>query len=229
VSQSRLNCTLRVREAQVSTISRVAIALLRRPPLRAPRKFRRRQNAHTCAMANAHCLRTLYVGKQQCAQSFNFTSVDVLAVIAQRDCTGERHRRINPGGTSLGVYTDAVGKSNGFLLSGGHLQRLMFRARSSVRRSSGHGRQRNQSFRNIVGQFTAPYNPPLSTSVGFDSPAIAHRGSTAASKAFSTPWPNSHRIVPGSSGGDPGAASRPMQHVWLPDGLDVMASMFSAA
>src|SRR5260370_36035976 len=54
------------------------------------------------------------------AQSFSFTTIDVPcsscpAGIARRSAIAG----INPGGDIVGVYTDAVGKSNGFLLSGG--------------------------------------------------------------------------------------------------------------
>ncbi len=52
------------------------------------------------------------------AQSFNFVAIDVPC----NACPGGIARRtaiggINPGGDIVGVYTDAVGKSNGFLLS----------------------------------------------------------------------------------------------------------------
>src|SRR5258708_10281343 len=106
------------------------------------------------------------------AQSFSFTTINVPcsacpAGIARITAIAG----INPGAGIVGVYMDAVGKSNGFLLSGGQFTTID--VPGSLVGSTGAlptvARGISPSG-DILGQFTAPYNPPLSTSVGFDSP-----------------------------------------------------------
>ena len=119
------------------------------------------------------------------AQSFSFTTIDAPCSacpggIARRTAIGG----INPAGDIVGVYTDAVGKSNGFLLSGGQFTTID--VPGSLVGSTGTLPTVARGISpagEIVGQFTAPYNPPLSTSVGFDSPAYCPAaGSTACSR-----------------------------------------------
>src|SRR5260370_2433122 len=106
------------------------------------------------------------------AQWCSFTTIDVPCSA----CPAEIERRtaiagINPGGDIVGVYTDAVGKSNGFLLSGGQFTTID--VPGSLVGSTGTlptvARGISPSG-DIVGQFTAPHNPPLTTSLGSHSP-----------------------------------------------------------
>jgi len=167
------------------------------------------------------------------AQSFNFVSIDVPCSackggIALRTAIGG----INPGGDTVGVYLDAVGKSNGFLLSNGQFTTInvpgdligVTGTLPTIARAIGPSGE-------IVGQFTARYNPPASTTVGFDSPAYCPApGSAACIKGFLYSHGKfSPVLFPGHPGAIPG-------HI-TPDGsmygclhdFDVMASMFSAA
>src|SRR5216683_6708382 len=117
------------------------------------------------------------------AQSFSFTTIDVPCSacpggIARRTAIGG----INPGGDIVGVYTDAVGKSNGFLLSGGQFTTID--VPGSLVGSTGTlptvARGISPSGE-IVGQFTAPVN----SSAPMDSPAYCPAlGSTACIKGF---------------------------------------------
>jgi hypothetical protein len=93
---------------------------------------------------------------------------------------------INPAGHIVGNYTDGVGKMHGFLLSGGQFTtidvpgELVGSTGTLPTAARGIGPSGD-----IVGQFNAPYNPPLSTSVGFDSPAYCPAaGSAACIKGF---------------------------------------------
>src|SRR5258708_23745840 len=167
------------------------------------------------------------------AQSFNFVAIDVPC----NACPGGIARRtaiggINPGGDIVGVYTDAVGKSNGFLLSGGQFTTID--VPGSLVGSTGTlptvARGISPSGE-IVGQFTAPYNPPLSTSVGFDSPAYCPAvGSTACIKGFLYSRGKFSTILfPGHPGAIPGRITPDGSMYGCLHDFDVMASMFSAA
>jgi hypothetical protein len=173
------------------------------------------------------------LGSNSAAQSFNFTSVDVPC----SNCPGGIARRtaiggINPGGEIVGVYTDAVGKSNGFLLSGGQFTTID--VPGSLVGSTGTlptvARGISPSGE-IVGQFVAPYNPPLSTSVGFDSPAYCPAvGSTACIKGFLYRHGKfSVVLFPGHPGAIPGRITPNGDMYGCFHDFDVMASMFSAA
>ncbi len=167
------------------------------------------------------------------AQSFSFTTIDVPcsacpAGIARRTAIAG----INPGGDIVGVYTDAVGKSNGFLLSGGQFTTID--VPGSLVGSTGTlptvARGISPSGE-IVGQFTAPHNPPLSTSVGFDSPAYCPAvGSTACIKGFLySRGKFSIVLFPGHPGAIPGRITPNGDMYGCLHDFDVMASMFSAA
>jgi hypothetical protein len=170
---------------------------------------------------------------QAAAQSFSFSTIDVPCPtcpggIARRTAIGG----VNPAGDIVGTYTDAVGKQHGFLLSGGQFTSIdvsgslvgVTGSLPTVARGIGPSGE-------IVGQFSAPYNPPVSTSGGFDSPSYCPAtGSTACIKGFLySRGKFSIVLFPGHPGAIPGRI--------LPDGsiygcyhdFDVMASMFSAA
>src|SRR5690348_1608980 len=105
------------------------------------------------------------------AQTFNFISIDVPCSsappskcpngVAKRTAAGE----INSAGDIVGVYTDGVGMQHGFLLSGGQFTTIdvpgslvgVDGALPTTARAIGPSGD-------IVGSFTAPYNPPVSTS-----------------------------------------------------------------
>jgi len=124
---------------------------------------------------------------QIAAQSFNLATIDAPCAA----CPGGIARStsaqgINPAGDIVGTYTDAVGGQHGFLLSGGQFTTIdvpgvlvgATGALPTVARGISPSGE-------IVGSFTAPYNPPLSTSVGFDSPAYCPAaGSVACIKGF---------------------------------------------
>lgn len=126
------------------------------------------------------------------AQSFNFTAIDVSCSAAPpTSCPNGISRAtsaqgINLAGDIVGFYGDGVGKSHGFLLSGGQFTTIDVPGTlvgvtgtlpTVARGISPSG--------DIVGNFTAPYNPPASTSVGFDSPAYCPAaGSVACIKGF---------------------------------------------
>ena len=116
------------------------------------------------------------------AQSFNLGTIDVPCAA----CPGGIARStsaqgINPGGDIVGSYVDAVGKSHGFLLSGGQFTSIDVPGAlvgvagnlPTVARGINPGGD-------IVGNFTAPYNPPASTTVSFDSPAYCPAATSVA-------------------------------------------------
>lgn len=163
-------------------------------------------------------------------QSFNFTTIDVPCAA----CPGGIARQtsaqgINPAGDVVGFYVDAVGKSRGFLLSGGQFTSIdvpgalvgVVGTLPTLARGINPGGD-------IVGSFTAPYNPPASTSVGFDSPAYCPAaGSVACIKGFLYSHGQFSTVLfPGHPGAIP-------QRI-TPDGdiygclhdFDLMASMF---
>ena len=167
------------------------------------------------------------------AQSFNFTTIDVPCAacpggIARRTAIGG----INSAGDIVGVYTDAVGKSSGFLLSGGQFTTIdvpgwlvgVAGTLPTVARGISPSGE-------IVGQFTAPYNPPTSTSAGFDSPAYCPAiGSAACIKGFLYRRGKfSVVLFPGHPGAVPGRITPDGDIYGCLHDFDVMASMFSAA
>ena len=163
------------------------------------------------------------------AQSFNFSSIDVPCSncpngIARRTAIGG----INPGGDIVGVYTDAVGKSNGFLLSGGQFTTID--VPGSLVGSTGTlptvARGISPSGE-IVGQFTAPVN----SSAPVDSPAYCPAlGSTACIKGFLYRHGQFSAVLfPGHPGAIPGRITPDGNMYGCLHDFDVMASMFSAA
>jgi hypothetical protein len=173
------------------------------------------------------------LGSNSAAQSFNFTSVDVPC----SNCPGGIARRTAPGGINsageiVGVYTDAVGKSNGFLLRDeefitievpGSLVGVAGTLPTVARGISPSGE--------VVGQFTAPYNPPASTSAGFDSPAYCPAaGSAACIKGFLYRHGHFSAVLfPGHPGAIPGRITRDGSIYGCLHDFDLMNSMFSAA
>lgn len=172
------------------------------------------------------------------AQTFNFFPIDVPCSsappfscpngVARRTAAGE----INSGGDIVGVYTDGVGKQHGFLLSGGQFTTIdvpgslvgVDGTLTTTARAIGPSGD-------IVGQFTAPYNPPVSTSAPIDSAVYCPAtGSPACIKGFLYSRGKFSAVMfPGHPGAIPG-------HI-TPDGsiygcmhdFDLMDSMFSAA
>jgi hypothetical protein len=125
----------------------------------------------------------LLLGTPAAAQSFNVTSIDVPCA----GCPGQVARStgaqgINPAGDIVGAYVDAVGAQHGFLLRGGQfttidvpgaLAGVVGTLPTVARGISPSG--------DIVGSFTAPYNPPYSsTMVGYDSPAYCSGATSVA-------------------------------------------------
>jgi hypothetical protein len=172
------------------------------------------------------------------AQSFSFTSIDVPCSAAPpTSCPNGISRRsnaggINPAGDIVGNYTDGVGKMHGFVLSRGQFTTIDVPGSlvgvegtlpTAARGSSPSGE--------IVGQFNAPYNPPASTSVGFDSPAYCPApGSTACTKGFLySRGKFSVVLFPGHPGAIPGRITPDGNMYGCLHDFDVMGSMFSAA
>lgn len=172
------------------------------------------------------------------AQTLTFISLDATCSpappfncpngMARRTAAGE----INSAGDIVGVYSDGVGKQHGFLLSRGQFTTIdvpgsivgVAGTLPTVARGVGPSDD-------IVGQFTAPYNPPTSTTAPVDSPAYCPAtGSPACTKGFLySKGEFSAVLFPGHPGAIPG-------HI-TPDGsiygcmhdFDVMGSMYSAA
>lgn len=160
------------------------------------------------------------------AQSFNFTSIDVPC----SNCPNGIARRtavsgINPGGDIVGVYTDAVGKQHGFLLSGGNFTAIdvpgALVGGSGTLTTVARGISPSGE---IVGNFIAPPNSSAPPGSPAYCPAI---GSTACIKGFLYRGGKfSTVLVPDHPGAIP-------QRI-TPDGdiygclhdFDVMASMF---
>jgi hypothetical protein len=187
------------------------------------------------------------------AQSFSFVSIDVpCGSAAPLSCPNGISRRtalggINPAGDLVGVYMDGVGKSHGFVLkdaqftstdvpnvlalSGGEF--ITIDVPGSLVGVAGHlpsvARGINPAG-DIVGQFTAPYNPPVSTTAPVDSatycPAI---GSAACIKGFLYRHGKFSPILfPGHPGAIPGAITPDGSIYGCLHDYDTMASMFSA-
>lgn len=122
------------------------------------------------------------------AQGFSFLSIDVPC----QECPGGVARQtgigdINNRGDIVGNYIDAVGKQHGFLLRRGKFTNID--VPGELVGSSGTLTTMalgiSLSGRDIVGRFTAPYNPPISTNAPLDSPAYCPgTGSPACIKGF---------------------------------------------
>ena len=171
----------------------------------------------------------LLLGGHGAAQTFNFVSIDVPCGacpngIARRTAAGG----INPRGDIVGVYTDAVGKQRGFLLSGeqffnvdvpGALAGVTGTLPTVARGISPSGK--------IVGQYTAPVNP----TVPIDSPEYCPAtGSAACTKGFLYRHGKFSTVLfPGHPGAVPGRITPDGNMYGCLHDYDVMASMFSAA
>lgn len=167
------------------------------------------------------------------AQSFTFTTIDVPCAscsggIARRTAAGE----INAAGVIVGTFTDAVGAQHGFLLSGGQFTTIDVPGSlvgatgtlPTIARAIGPSGD-------IVGQFVAPYHPPASTTVGFDSPAYCPAaGSPACIKGFLySRGQFSAVLFPGYPGAIPGHITPGGSIYGCYHKFDTMTSMFSAA
>ena len=168
-------------------------------------------------------------GDSAAAQSFNFISIDVPCGtcpngIARRTAAGG----INPGGAIVGVYTDAVGKQHGFLLSGGQfsdvdvpgdLAGVTGTLPTVARGISPSGE--------IVGQYTAPVNATAPVNSPEYCPAV---GSAACTKGFLYSHGKFSTVLfPGHPGAIPGRITPDGSMYGCLHDYDVMASMFSAA
>jgi len=170
----------------------------------------------------------LFGGRSIAAQSFSFETIDVPC----SDCPNGIARRtaiggINPRGDIVGVYTDAVGRQHGFLLSDGTFATIdVPGALAGVDGTLPTVARGISPSGKIVGQYTAPVN----AAVPQDSPAYCPAvGSAACTKGFLYSHGEFATVVfPGHPGAIPGRIT--------PDGgmygcfhdFDVMASMFSA-
>lgn len=121
------------------------------------------------------------------AQNFSFVSIDVPC----KDCPGGIARQtavgdINDDGEMVGNYVDAVGKQHGFLLRRGKF--ITIDVPGELVGSTGTLTTVALGISpsgDIVGRFTAPYNPPLSTTAPLDSPMYCPAtGSVACIKGF---------------------------------------------
>jgi hypothetical protein len=174
------------------------------------------------------------------AQTFNFSSIDVPCSSAPPfSCPNGLARRtaiggINPAGDYVGVYTDGVGRQHGFVFSGGQFTTID--VPGSLVGVAGNlptvARGINPAG-DIVGSFTAPYNPPASTTAPVDSPTYCPAtGSTACIKGFL--YRRSHDkfsavLFPGHPGAIPGAITPDDSMYGCLHDYDTMGSMFSAA
>lgn len=155
------------------------------------------------------------------AQSFNFVPVDVPCAacpggIARRTALGG----INPAGDIVGVYTDAVGMSHGFLLSGGQFTTLdVPGAVSTTARGISPGGD-------IVGQYTAP----VSAAPWGDPAYCPAAGSTACIKGFLYSHGHFSTILfPGHPGAIPTRITPDGSIYGCLHDFDLMGSMYGAA
>jgi uncharacterized membrane protein len=127
------------------------------------------------------------------AQSYNFfTTIDVPCSAAPpTNCPNGKARAtsaqgINAGGDVVGFYIDGVGKTHGYLLRGGQFTTI--EVPGSIAGVAGNLPTAARGINaggEIVGSYTAPFNPPVSTTVGYDSPAYCPAlGSPACIKGF---------------------------------------------
>lgn len=155
------------------------------------------------------------------AQPFNFVPIDVPCAacpggIARRTALGG----INPAGDIVGVYTDAVGKQHGFLLSGGQYTTLDApnAVSTTARGISPDG--------DIVGQYTAP----VSTAPWGDPTYCPAAGSAACIKGFLFSHGKFSTVLfPGHPGAIPGRITPDGSMYGCLHDFDTMGSMFSAA
>lgn len=169
------------------------------------------------------------LGSDSAAQSFKFTSVDVPC----SNCPGGIARRtaiggINPSGEIVGVYTDAVGKQHGFLLSGGQFTTIdVPGALAGVAGTLPTVARGISPCGEIVGQYTTPVN----SSAPPDSPTYCPAaGSTACIKGFLYRHGKFSTVLfPGHPGAIPGRITPDGNMYGCLHDFDVMASMFSAA
>ena len=169
------------------------------------------------------------LGSDSAAQSFKFTSVDVPC----SNCPGGIARRtaiggINPSGEIVGVYTDAVGKQHGFLLSGGQFTTIdVPGALAGVAGTLPTVARGISPSGEIVGQYTTPVN----SSAPPDSPTYCPAaGSTACIKGFLYRHGKFSTVLfPGLPGAIPGRITPDGNMYGCLHDFDVMASMFSAA
>ncbi|HXJ44902.1 MAG TPA: hypothetical protein VNH18_36780 [Bryobacteraceae bacterium] len=163
------------------------------------------------------------------AQSFNFTAIDVPCTacpggIARRTAIGG----INPGGDIVGVYTDAVGKLHGFLLSDGQFTTIdVPGALAGVAGTLPTIARGISPSGEIVGQYTAPVN----TSAPVDSPSYCPAtGSAACIKGFLYSHGTFSTVLfPGHPGAIPGRITPGGNIYGCLHDFDTMGSMFSAA
>jgi hypothetical protein len=171
----------------------------------------------------------LLFGGRGIAQSFYFETIDVPC----NDCPNGIARRtaiggINPRGDIVGVYTDAVGRQHGFLLSGGQFATIdVPGALAGVGGTLPTIARGISPSGEIVGQYTAPVNaaaPP-------DSPAYCPAaGSAACTKGFLYSHGQFFAVLfPGHPGAIPGRIAPDGSIYGCYHDFDVMASMFSAS
>jgi hypothetical protein len=161
--------------------------------------------------------------------SFYFVPIDVPCSncpngIALRTAIGG----INPDGDIVGVYSDAVGRQHGFLLSDGQFTTVdVPGALAGVGGTLPTVARGISPSGEIVGQYTAPVNATAPPDSAAYCPAA---GSAACIKGFLY----SHRkfatvLFPGHPGAIPGRITRDGSMYGCYHDFDVMASMFSAA
>lgn len=172
------------------------------------------------------------------AQSFNFVSIDVPCSSAPPlSCPNGVSRRtalggINPAGDIVGVFTDGVGKSHGFVLSNGQYTTIDVPGSlvgvPGVLPTTARGIAPTGE---IVGSFTVPYNPPVSTTAAVDSAEYCPAtGSAACIKGFLYRHGKFSAVMfPGHPGAIPGAVTPDGSIYGCLHDYDTMSSMFSAA
>ena len=193
----------------------------------------RRNLAASILSLGVLCVGLLAPVRPAVAQSFNFTTIDVPCAA----CPGGIARTtsvqgINPAGDMAGFYVDAVGKSHGYLLSGGQFTTIdVPGALVGVAGTLPTVARGINPAGDIVGNFTAPYNPPTSTGVGFDSPAYCPAaGSAACIKGFLYSRGQFFVVlVPGHPGAIPQRISPDGDIYGCLHDFDLMGSMFGFA
>src|SRR5688500_18148598 len=162
------------------------------------------------------------------AGSFDYYSIDVPCSacpggIARRTALGG----INPAGDIVGVYTDAVGRQHGFLLSRGQFTTIDVPGElAGVAGTLPTVARGINPAGEIVGQYTAPVS-----SAPFDSPAYCPAaGSAACTKGFLYSHGRFFNVLfPGHPGVIPGRITPDGDMYGCYHDFDVMASMFSAS
>jgi len=185
-----------------------------------------RGNLHKLAFALLSL--PLLLGGRGIAQSYHFETIDVPCSncpigIARRTALGG----INPSGDIVGVYTDAVGRQHGFLLSRGQFATVdVPGALAGVGGTLPTIARGISSSGEIVGQYTAPVNPAVPP----DSPAYCPAaGSAACTKGFLYSHGTYETVLfPGHPGAIPGRIAPDGSMYGCFHDFDVMGSMFSA-